>query len=408
MKKLFKNLTFWVLASITAGILVGYISPITGVAMQPLGKYFIDIVKLFISPIILLTIVSGICGMSDLKKVGKIGGKAILYFEIVTTLALLIGVVVAFIIQPGAQVDTTHIQKADISQYQKGAASFSWASFFKTNITIQILIFAILAGLVISKLKHRAFIISKINWASKYVFKALHYVMYLAPIGAFGGMAYTIGKYGVSTLLPLMKLMACVYITMALFVLFILGAVLKYCKVNIFSFLNYIKKELLIVLGTSSSEAALPSLMEKLEKMGCAKSVVGLVIPAGYSFNLDGTSIYLSMAIIFLAQVFHIHLSLEQIFTIIAILMITSKGAAGVTGSGFIVLSSTLTATNLIPVEGLALLLGVDRFMSEARAITNIIGNGIAAIYISHTEKLLDHHKMHKAFTKESPLDELP
>ena len=231
--------------------------------------------------------------------------------------------------------------------------------------------------------------------------------MYLAPIGAFGGMAYTIGKYGVSTLLPLMKLMVCVYITMALFVIFILGAVLKYCKVNIFSFLNYIKKELLIVLGTSSSEAALPSLMEKLEKMGCSKSVVGLVIPAGYSFNLDGTSIYLSMAIIFLAQVFNVHLSMEQIFTIIAILMITSKGAAGVTGSGFIVLSSTLTATNLIPVEGLALLLGVDRFMSEARAITNFIGNGIAAIYISHTEKLLEHHKMHKAFTKESPLDEL-
>lgn len=376
--------------------------------MQPLGKYFIEIVKLFISPIILLTIVSGICGMSDLKKVGKIGGKAILYFEIVTTLALIIGVVVAFIIQPGAQVDTTHIEKADISLYQKGAASFSWASFFKTNFTIQVLIFAVIAGLVISKLKHRPYIISKMNWASKYVFKALHYVMYLAPIGAFGGMAFTIGKYGVSTLLPLMKLMACVYITMALFVFFILGAVLKYCKVNIFSFLNYIKKELLIVLGTSSSEAALPSIMEKLEKMGCAKSVVGLVIPAGYSFNLDGTSIYLSMSIIFLAQVFHIHLSMEQIFTIIAILMITSKGAAGVTGSGFIVLSSTLTATNLIPVEGLALLLGVDRFMSEARAITNIIGNGIAAVYISHTEKLMDHHKMQKAFNKESPLDELP
>ena len=231
--------------------------------------------------------------------------------------------------------------------------------------------------------------------------------MYLAPIGAFGGMAYTIGKYGVDTLLPLMKLMACVYITMALFVIFILGAVLKYCKVNIFSFLNYIKKELLIVLGTSSSEAALPSLMEKLEKMGCSKSVVGLVIPAGYSFNLDGTSIYLSMAIIFLAQVFNVHLSMEQIFTIIAILMITSKGAAGVTGSGFIVLSSTLTATNMIPVEGLALLLGVDRFLSEARAITNFIGNGIATIFISHTEKLLDHPKMQKAFSKESPLDEV-
>ncbi len=375
--------------------------------MQPLGKYFIEIVKLFINPIILLTIITGICGMSDLKKVGKIGGKAILYFEIVTTIALVIGVVVAYVIQPGADVDTTHIQKADISAYQQGAATFSWASFFKSNITIQVLVFAIIAGIVISKLKYRALIVSKINWVSKYVFKILHYVMYLAPIGAFGGMAYTIGKYGVNTLLPLMQLMACVYTTMGLFVIFILGAVLKYCKVNIFSFLNYIKKELLIVLGTSSSEAALPSLMEKLEKMGCSKSVVGLVIPAGYSFNLDGTSIYLSMAIIFLAQVFHVHLSMEQIFTIIAILMITSKGAAGVTGSGFIVLSSTLTATNMIPVEGLALLLGVDRFMSEARAITNFIGNGTATIFISHTEKLLDHKIMQKAFAKESPLDEI-
>ncbi|MCF8289831.1 MAG: cation:dicarboxylase symporter family transporter [Chitinophagaceae bacterium] len=407
MKKLFNNLTFWVLFSITAGVIIGYISPSTGVAMQPLGKYFIDVVKLFINPIILLTIITGICGMSDLKKVGKIGGKAILYFEIVTTIALVIGVLVAYLIQPGAHVDTSNIQKVDITAYNKGAATFSWASFFKSNITIQVLIFAIIAGIVISKLKQRASIISKINLASKYVFKGLHFVMYLAPIGAFGGMAYTIGKYGVSTLLPLMKLMACVYITMALFIIIILGSILKYCKVNIFSFLNFIKKELLIVLGTSSSEAALPSLMEKLEKMGCSKSVVGLVIPAGYSFNLDGTSIYLSMAIIFLAQVFNIQLSIEQIFTIIAILMVTSKGAAGVTGSGFIVLSSTLTATNLIPVEGLALLLGVDRFMSEARAITNFIGNGVATIYISYTEKLLEYSKMHKAFSKESALDEI-
>lgn len=407
MNKLFKNLSFWVLVSITSGILLGYIAPETGVAMQPLGKYFIDLVKLFINPIILLTIITGICGMSDLKKVGKIGGKAILYFEIVTTIALIIGVVVGYVIQPGAQVDISHIEKADFSKYTQGAAQFSWAQFFKSNNTIQVLLFAILAGVVISKLKHRAAIISKMNWASKYVFKGLHFVMYLAPIGAFGGMAYTIGKYGIDTLLPLMKLMACVYITMALFVLLILGAILKYCKVNIFSFLNYIKKELLIVLGTSSSEAALPSLMEKLEKMGCSKSVVGLVIPAGYSFNLDGTSIYLSMAIVFLAQVFNIHLSWEQIVSMIAILMITSKGAAGVTGSGFIVLSSTLTAIHIIPVEGLALLLGVDRFMSEARAITNFIGNGIATIFISHNEKLLDRNKMQKAFAKESPLDQI-
>ena len=407
MKKIYKNLTFWVLSSITLGILIGYISPATGVAMQPLGTKFIDVVKLFISPIILLTIITGICGMSDLKKVGKIGGKAILYFEIVTTIALIIGVVVAYVIQPGSHVDISHIQKADISKYSQSAAAFSWINFFKNNITIQVLLFAIVAGIVISKLKHRAIIIAKVTWASKYVFKGLHYVMYLAPIGAMGGMAYTIGKYGIDTLLPLMKLMVCVYITMGLFVLLVLGSILKYCKVNIFSFLNYIKKELLIVLGTSSSEAALPSLIEKLETMGCDKSVVGLVIPAGYSFNLDGTSIYLSMAIIFLAQVFNIHLNMEQIFSIIAILMITSKGAAGVTGSGFIVLTTTLTATNMIPVEGLALLLGVDRFMSEARSITNFIGNGVATIYIAHTEKLLDKKQVHKAFAKDSPLDEI-
>jgi aerobic C4-dicarboxylate transport protein len=407
LKKIYKNLTFWVLSSITLGILIGYISPATGVAMQPLGTKFIDVVKLFISPIILLTIITGICGMSDLKKVGKIGGKAILYFEIVTTIALIIGVVVAYVIQPGSHVDISHIQKADISKYSQSAAAFSWINFFKNNITIQVLLFAIVAGIVISKLKHRAIIIAKVTWASKYVFKGLHYVMYLAPIGAMGGMAYTIGKYGIDTLLPLMKLMVCVYITMGLFVLLVLGSILKYCKINIFSFLNYIKKELLIVLGTSSSEAALPSLIEKLETMGCDKSVVGLVIPAGYSFNLDGTSIYLSMAIIFLAQVFNIHLNMEQIFSIIAILMITSKGAAGVTGSGFIVLTTTLTATNMIPVEGLALLLGVDRFMSEARSITNFIGNGVATIYIAHTEKLLDKKQVHKAFAKDSPLDEI-
>ena len=402
MKKLFKNLTFWVLASITAGILVGYISPSTGVAMQPLGKYFIDVVKLFINPIILLTIITGICGMSDLKKVGKIGGKAILYFEIVTTIALVIGVVVAYVIQPGAHVDTSHIQKADISAYKQGAATFSWSSFFKSNITIQVLIFAIIAGVVISKLKQRVFIISKINWASKYVFKGLHFVMYLAPIGAFGGMAFTIGKYGIATLMPLGKLMLTVYITMAVFIFVVLGGILMYYKISILQFLNYIKEELLIVLGTSSSEAALPSLMEKLEKMGCAKPVVGLVVPAGYSFNLDGTTIYLSMAVIFLAQVFNVDLSMEQMLTIIGILMITSKGAAGVTGSGFIVLASTLSAVNVIPIEGLALLLGVDRFMSEARAITNFIGNGVATVFLSNQEKAFDRNMMDAAFSKEA------
>jgi len=262
LKKIYKNLTFWVLSSIAIGILIGYISPATGVAMQPLGTKFIDLVKLFISPIILLTIITGICGMSDLKKVGKIGGKAILYFEIVTTIALIIGVVVTYFIQPGAHVDISHIQKADISKYSQSAAAFSWINFFKYNLTIQVLLFAIVAGIVISKLKHKSIIIAKVTWASKYVFKGLHYVMYLAPIGAMGGMAYTIGKYGIDTLLPLMKLMVCVYITMGLFVLLVLGSILKYCKVNIFSFLNSLiadmtKLSILLIIGMSCTVSSL-------------------------------------------------------------------------------------------------------------------------------------------------------
>ncbi len=398
IKKIATNLTFWVLFAITSGILVGHFVPATGVAMQPLGKYFIDVIKLFINPIILLTIVTGICGMGDLKKVGKVGGKALLYFEIVTTIALLIGIGVGYLLEPGASVNTSIVAKGDISKYSGGNVSISWVQFFKDNLTIQVLLFAIISGIVVSKLKSKEAILPKVYWMTKYVFRGLHLVMKLAPIGAFGGMAYTIGKYGVATLVPLGKLMACVYITMALFIFLMLGAVLRYYKISIWKYLGFIKNELLIVLGTSSSEAALPSLMEKLEHMGCHKSVVGLVVPAGYSFNLDGTSIYLSMAIIFLAQVFHIQLSLEQIITIIGILMVTSKGAAGVTGSGFIILASTLTATKVIPIEGLALLLGVDRFMSEARAITNFIGNGVAAIFISNNEKMFDRSRMYKAF----------
>jgi aerobic C4-dicarboxylate transport protein len=398
VKKIASNLTFWVLFAITAGILLGHFSPATGVAMQPLGKYFIDVIKLFINPIILVTIVTGICGMGDLKKVGKVGGKALIYFEVVTTVALIIGLGVGFLIEPGAGVNTSTVNKADISKYSGAPISISWLQFFKDNITIQVLLFAILTGIVLSKLPQKEAILKKVYWASKYLFRSLHWVMKLAPIGAFGGMAYTIGKYGVATLLPLGKLMACVYVTMALFIFLILGAVMRYYKISMWKFLGYIKNELLIVLGTSSSEAALPSLMEKLEHMGCHKSVVGLVVPAGYSFNLDGTSIYLSMAIIFLAQVFDVSLNMEQILTIIGILMVTSKGAAGVTGSGFIILASTLTATKVIPIEGLALLLGVDRFMSEARAITNFIGNGVATIFIANNEKMFDRGRMYKAF----------
>lgn len=400
-KKIFTNLTFWVLTAIAAGALLGYIVPGIAVKMQPLGKYFIEVVKLFIYPIIFLTITLGISGMSNLKKVGKVGGKAIIYFEIVTTLALIIGVILANIIRPGNGVALTVMKGSDITQYTTQAQSFSWWQFLKDNITIQVLILAILFGIFLSKYNGRQKILQPLSLISKYVFKALHIVMLLAPIGAFGGMAFTIGKYGLHTLLPLGKLMLTVYITMAVFIFVVLRFILQYYKINLWHFLKYIKAELLIVFGTSSSEAALPSLMEKLERMGCSKPVVGLVVPAGYSFNLDGTTIYLSMATLFLAQVYNVHLSLAQEMTIIGILFITSKGAAGVTGSGFVVLASTLTAIKVIPVEGLALLLGVDRFMSEARAITNFIGNSVATIFLANNEKEFDRKKMKEAFNYE-------
>lgn len=408
MRKLFTNLTFWVLLAITSGALLGHFYPEVAIKMRILGTGFIEIIKVFIYPIIFLTISLGISGMSSLKKVGRVGGKAILYFEIVTTLALIIGVIVSYAVEPGAGVSTQDVQTNDVSRYSQQATDFSWSQFLKDNITIQVLLFSIVFGLVLSKLNVsvRGKIIHVLSVLSKYVFRGLHLVMYLAPLGAFGGMAYTIGEYGIDTLFPLAKLMVTVYITMGLFIFVVLHFILKYYNVSLWKFLKYIKEELLIVLGTSSSEAGLPSLMEKLERMGCAKPVVGLVVPAGYSFNLDGTTIYLSMAILFLAQAFNIHLSWENIVAIIGILFVTSKGAAGVTGSGFVVLASTLTAVKIIPVEGLALLLGVDRFMSEARAITNFIGNGVAAIWLANNEKEFDRRAMEMVFEgKPSPED---
>lgn len=400
LKKLFTNLTFWVLTAITLGALLGHYYPQKAVEMEFLGKGFIQVVKLFINPIIFLTITLGIIGMGDLKKVGKVGAKALLYFEVVTTLALLVGVIVANILRPGDGVITSNLQKGDISMYAGKAHDFSWLQFFLDNVTLQVLLASLVLGTLLSKYSGKDKIVTWLSFASKYVFRALHLVMMLAPIGAFGGMAYTIGKFGIATLLPLGKLMITVYATMAIFVFGVLGLILRSYKISILSYLKYIREELLIVLGTSSSEAALPSVMEKLERMGCSKPVVGLVIPAGYSFNLDGTTIYLSMATIFLAQVFNVHLTMGQILSVIGILMVTSKGAAGVTGSGFVVLASTLSAIKVIPVEGLALLLGVDRFMSEARAITNIIGNGVATIWLANNEKEFDRDKMDKAFAQ--------
>jgi aerobic C4-dicarboxylate transport protein len=398
MKKLFTNLTFWVLTAITAGALLGHFAPDKGVEMEFLGKGFINIVKVFINPIIFLTITMGIIGMGDLKKVGKLGAKALLYFEVVTTLALVIGIVVANVIRPGDGVTTAGLAGGDISKYTQKAQDFSWLQFLYDNVTLQVLIVSILLGIILSKYKGKQRIVDGLTFLSNYVFKALHWVMLFAPIGAFGGMAYTIGKYGIKTLIPLAKLMGTVYATMAIFIFGVLYLILRSYKIELLAYLKYIREELLIVLGTSSSEAALPSLMEKLERMGCSKPVVGLVVPAGYSFNLDGTTIYLSMAAIFLAQVFGVHLDFGQLLSIIGILMVTSKGAAGVTGSGFVVLASTLSAVKVIPLEGLALLLGVDRFMSEARAITNFIGNGVATIWLANNENEFDRAKMNHAF----------
>ena len=394
-----RHLTLVVLIALVAAVLLGYFAPAVAVKTEWMGKWFVNIVKVFIPFIIFFTIVSGISGMSDLKKVGRIGIKSLIYFEVVTTISLAIGIALAYIIQPG-HIDKTGLPIQDASKYAKqGAKGFDWLEFFKTNLTLQVLVLAIIAGIIISLIPNRQSsptqtspgtrdkIIAWFHTASKFVFRLLKYVMYLAPLGAFGGMAFTIGKFGIRTLIPLAKLMASVYATMILFVIIVLGLILRYFKLNIFTYLKNIREEILIVLGTSSSEAALPSLMVRLEQMGCSQPVVGLVVPTGYSFNLDGTSIYLSMATIFLAQLYNVQLTTGELLTILGILMVTSKGAAGVTGSGFIVLASTLTAIQKIPVEGLAFLLAVDKFMSEARAITNIIGNGVATLVIAKSEK---------------------
>ncbi len=390
MKKIFTHLTFYVFLAIIAGILLGHFNPKMGEDMEFIGKNFIAIIKVFVGPIIFLTIVLGIGSMGDLKKVGRIGLKSLIYFEVVTTFALALGVFLAIYLEPG-NIDKSALILQDASKYtSKAGEPFSWLKFLQNNFTIQVLLVSIIGGLVLNHLKQREQIVHRLERVSKFVFLCLKYVMYLAPLGAFGGMAYAVGKFGLHTLIPLGKLVGSVYLTMILFVTIGLGSIMRYYKLNIFSFLRYIKEELLIVLGTSSSETALPNLMLKLEKLGCKKSVVGLVVPTGYSFNLDGTSIYLSMSVIFIAQLYGVDLSIKEILLIIGILMLTSKGAAGVTGSGFVVLASTLASLHKIPVEGLAFLLGVDKFLSESRAITNIIGNGVATLVIAKSEKEFD------------------
>lgn len=384
MRKVITHLSFYVLLAILAGILLGIYAPEKAIQLEPIAKWFITIIKGFTFPIIFLTVSLGIASMGDLKKVGRIGVRSLLYFEIVSTLSLAIGVLVAIWIQPG-NISQSGLQIQDPSKYTK-ATQFDLFSIIAQNTNLQILLLALLVGFALNYFPKRELYVHRLGQLTHYVFTGLKYVMYLAPIAAFGGMAFAIGKYGLKTIVPLGKLMGTMYVTMALFIFVVLGLILKYYQLSIFKLLAHIKEELLIVFGTSSSEPAMPSLMNKLEKMGCSKSVVGLVVPTGYSFNLDGTSIYLSMAVIFIAQLYNVQLSAAELITMILILMLTSKGAAGVTGSGFIVLASTLASMQKIPVEGLAFLLGIDKFMSEARAITNIIGNSVATLVIAKME----------------------
>ena len=401
--KYLKIIYLQVIIGISLGILVGWLFPSFAPTGKLISEKFIDLIKMIIAPIIFFTIVLGIAGAGDLKKVGRVGGKGLLYFEVVTTLALIIGLVVAHLVHPGVGVTSSNLQSEKVIKIATQANELNWLDFF-THILpdnifksfvqgdiLQILFFSILFGAALSKLgSHGTSLIASFEKINKVIFNIMKFIMHLAPLGAFGGMAYTIGHFGFGTLVLLGKLMLSFYITVFLFVFIVLNLICKYNGFSLWKLLKYIKEELLITLGASSSEPALPNIMLKLEAAGCDKTVVGLLIPAGYSFNLDGTTIYLSMCVIFLAQVFNIDLSLMQQLTIIGILMITSKGAAGVTGSGFIVLASTLAAIKVIPVEGLALLLGVDRFMSEARAITNIIGNTVATVVIAKSEHAIN------------------
>lgn len=412
MRRVVTHLSFQVLIAIVIGILVGLNFPGFAPTAKLISQTFINMITMLIAPIIFFTIVLGISQMGDMKKVGRVGGKALLYFEIITTLAIVIGLLVANLFEPGKGVDVsaTNPDVSKVQTYQDGAAGMNWLEFFAHIVPknifeafskgdiLQILFFAVLFGFALSRMGSTgAPLIKTFEKLSQVMFNIMKMIMKLAPLGAFGGMAFTIGTYGLETLYPLGKLMVAVYMTMALFIFGVLNLVCYIYKFSLWKYLKFIRQELVIVLGTSSSESVLPSMMLKMERFGCSKSVVGLVIPTGYSFNLDGTSIYLSMAVIFLSQVFNIDLSLGQQLTIIGVLMVTSKGAAGVTGSGFIVLASTLTALKVVPIESIAILLGVDRFMSEARAITNLIGNGVASVVIAKSEKEFDQAKYERA-----------
>lgn len=408
-KSLFRSLYIQVLIAIAIGVFLGHFYPEIGTQMKPLGDGFIKLIKMVIAPVIFCTVVTGIAGMESMKAVGRTGAIALLYFEIVSTLALIIGLIVVNIAQPGAgmNIDPASLDASAITTYanqakQQGIVSFimdiipnSVIGAFASGNILQVLMFAILFGFALHRLGNTGTLIfNVIENFSQVIFGIINMIMRLAPLGAFGAMAFTIGKYGVGSLVQLGQLIICFYITCVLFVVIVLGLISRYIGFNIFKFIGYIKEELLIVLGTSSSESVLPRMLKKMEEVGCKKSVVGLVIPTGYSFNLDGTSIYLTMAAVFIAQATNSHMDIFHQVTLLVVLLLSSKGAAGVTGSGFIVLAATLSAVGTLPVTGLALILGIDRFMSEARALTNLVGNGVATLFVAKRVGELDEQQM--------------
>jgi len=416
-KKFYRHLYFQVLTAIALGVLVGHFYPETGADMKPLGDGFIKLIKMIIAPIIFCTVVTGIAGMEDMKKVGRVGVKALFYFEIVSTVALAIGLLVVSVIRPGAgmNADVSKLDTRALEGFTAKAQSHGTVDFliniipntvvdaFAKGDILQVLFFSILFGFALSMLGQRGKVVfNLIDQVAHVLFGVVGIIMKAAPIGAFGAMAFTIGKFGLGSLGKLGMLMVSFYLTCLLFVFIVLGTIAKLCGFSILKFIKYIKEELLIVLGTSSSESVLPRMMAKLENLGCSKSVVGLVIPTGYSFNLDGTSIYLTMAAVFVAQATNTRLTLTQTLTILGVLLLSSKGAAGVTGSGFITLAATFAAVPTIPVAGLALILGVDRFMSEARALTNLVGNGVATMVVSSWERELDKDRMSRVLNKEN------
>ena len=419
-KPIYTHLYFQVLTAIVIGVLLGHFYPHVGEQMKPFGDGFIKLIKMLIAPIIFCTVVHGIASMEDMKKVGRVGLKALIYFEVVTTLALIVGLIVVNVLQPGSGMNTDPrtIDTKSIQVYTTKAGQESTVDFlmriipntvvgaFAEGEILQVLFFAILFAFALQLLGERGKpLLNLIDTFSHALFNIVGIIMKVAPLGAFGAMAFTIGKYGIGTLALLGKLMASFYITCLIFIFGVLGGIAWLAGFNIWKFIKYIKEELLIVLGTSSSESVLPRMINKLENLGCKESVVGLVVPTGYSFNLDGTCIYLTMAAIFLAQATNTELTLWQQLGIIAVLLLTSKGAAGVTGSGFIVLAATLASVGHIPVASIALILGVDRFMSEARALTNLIGNGVATIVVSKWEDALDEKRMREHLEHETELE---